>query len=160
MSLLFNEKQRFTQWWLWLLLLGITLLPTIGIYQQIYQGQPYGNNPMSDTGLILFFIFMLIFLLFFRSMHLSTKINRQKIEIKFFPFLSRSFRWKDIKSATIVDYGFVGGWGIRLGTKYGTIYNVKGKMGLAFELQNGKKYCIGTQQAAELKNLIAALDAG
>lgn len=42
-----------------------------------------------------------------------------------------------------MDYGFVGGWGICLGIKYGIVYNIKGRIGLVLELMDGKKYCIG-----------------
>ena len=45
-----------------------------------------------------------------------------------------------LKSAKIVNYGFVG-YGIRLGSQYGTIYNVNGNKGFAIELSNGKKVC-------------------
>lgn len=54
----------------------------------------------------------------------------------------------------LVNYGFVGGWGIRLGTKYGTVYNTKGNKGLFILLNNGKKYCIGTQKEDELREII------
>ena len=43
-------------------------------------------------------------------------------------------------------------YGVRLGSKYGTVYNINGNKGLAIELKNGKKFMVGTQKAAELKN--------
>ena len=52
-----------------------------------------------------------------------------------------------------MNYGFVG-YGIRLGSKYGTVYNMKGNRGLAIELNNGKKFVIGTQKEMELKNVV------
>lgn len=61
---------------------------------------------------------------------------------------------KDIKSAKVVNYGFVGGWGIRLWTAYGTVYNIKGNKGLAIELFNGEKFLIGTQKENELKIIV------
>ena len=63
-----------------------------------------------------------------------------------------------MKHAEIVNYEFVGGWGIRLWTKYGTVYNTKGDKGLAIELQNGKKFLIGTQKATELSKIIEKVD--
>ncbi|MCO4822597.1 MAG: hypothetical protein KC469_11050 [Flavobacteriaceae bacterium] len=72
----------------------------------------------------------------------------------FFPFVKKRVHWKEIKSAEIVNYGFVGGWGIRLWTKYGTVYNTKGNTGLAVVLLNGKKFLIGTQKASELNKLV------
>ena len=62
--------------------------------------------------------------------------------------------WKEIKKVEIVTYGFVGGWGIRLWTKYGTVYTIKGNKGLAIELLNGKKFLIGTQKETELNKIV------
>ena len=53
-----------------------------------------------------------------------------------------------------MNYGCVGGWGIRLWTKYGTIYNIKGNKGLAVKLLSGKKFLIGTQKGNELSEIV------
>ena len=154
MNILFKEKQKFNLWWLWILLIGITLIPVYGIYKQIFNGEQFGNNPLSDSGLILFLVFMILFLLFFWMMKLTTEINKESIKVKFFPFTHKTILWKDVKTAEIINYGFVGGWGIRLGTKHGTVYNVKGNIGLAIELKNGEKICIGTQKEDELNRIV------
>ena len=63
--IVFEEEQRFTQWWLWLLVGGILLIPIYGIVQQIIFKEPFGDNPMSDVGLIITFIVnLVIFVLF------------------------------------------------------------------------------------------------
>jgi hypothetical protein len=154
MNLYFRETQKFTQWWLWVLLIGMALIPVNGIYKQIIIGEQFGNNPLSNLGLILFLIFMLSFVGFFWMMELSTEINEVSIRMKFFPFINKNIKWADIKSAEVVNYGFVGGWGIRMGTKYGLVYNIRGNKGLAIELKNRKKICIGTQKENELKAVI------
>ena len=154
MNLYFRETQKFTQWWLWALLIGMILIPVIGIYRQIIVGEKFGNNPVSNFGLILFLIFMIAFVGFFWMMQLSTEINEDSIRIKFFPFTNKNIKWDEIKSAEIVNYGFIGGWGVRIGTKYGIVYNIRGNKGLAIELKNGKKLCIGTQKENELKAMI------
>lgn len=152
--MLFKEEQRFNQWWLWLILIGINLIPAYGIYQQIFKGQAFGNHPLSDTGLIVLQIFLLLFLWAFRQLRLKTLINEEYIAFKFFPFADKTILWSEVKSARIVDYGFVGGWGVRLTSKYGTVYNTSGQMGLLLELKKGKKICIGTQRPEELSRLI------
>ena len=63
-----------------------------------------------------------------------------------------------MKTYQIVDYGFVGGWGIRMGTKYGTVYNTRGKTGLALTLLNGTRYCIGTQKEGELADFLKDIE--
>ena len=156
MGLNFKEKQQLTQWWLWALLIAITLIPAYGVYQQIIVGEPFGNVPLPDSALILFLLFTLLMIGLFWITELRTVIDDEAIRIKYVPLTSKEFKWEDIARAELVDYGFVGGYGIRMGTKYGTVYNTRGKMGLAVELKNGKKYCIGTQRAEELSSFLKA----
>ena len=151
MSTKYKEVQRFTQWWIWILLLGLTLIPVYGVIQQLIGGKPMGDHPMSDTGLIIFLLLMLAFDYFFWMIRLITEIDAESIQIKFFPFVQREIKWSEVESYEIVGYGFVGGWGIRIGTQYGTVYNTRGRIGLALEMKNGKKCCIGTQQESELR---------
>ena len=155
--MIFTERQKFDQWWVWVLLLGLLALPAYGIYKQIFIGENFGDKPMSNTGLIVWLIFMLLFTGFFWLMELQTTIDKDSIRIRFIPFLTRTIKWEDIQSAEILNYGFVGGWGIRLATKYGTVYNMSGNMGLALVLKNGKKICIGTQRTEDLKAVVHKL---
>ena len=57
-----KETQKFSQWWLWLILIGIGILPILGIYKQLIIGEKFGDKPMSDLGIIIFalFVFSLI----------------------------------------------------------------------------------------------------
>lgn len=150
---MFKETQHFTQWWLWLLLIAILIIPLYGVYQQIYLDVPFGNNPMPNTGLLLFLFFMILLLVFFRMMRLETTIDKNRIHYKFFPFFNKYVSWEKIASAKIVDYGFVG-YGIRYGSKHGVVYNTRGSKGLAIVLKNGTKFCIGTQKPEELEKYI------
>jgi hypothetical protein len=150
----FKETQKFTQWWFWLFIVPIGFLPIIGIYKQLILGKPFGEHPMSDTGLIIFSIIIFSFISLFFFLELKTEINKYEITIKFSPFTNKRYKWNEIKSVELINYGFVGGWGIRLWTKYGTVYNVKGNKGLFIQLQNGKKLLIGTQKEEELRKVI------
>jgi len=154
MNTLFTEKQKFTQWWLWVLLLGIGIIPIVGIYKQLIIGEKFGSNPMSNVGLTLFSIFIYLLIAFFYFLQLKTKITSEEISFTFFPLASKKVKWEAVSEAKIVNYGFVGGWGIRLWTPYGTVYNTKGKIGLAIELKNGSKFLIGTQKETELKTVL------
>ena len=73
-------------------------------------------------------------------MQLKTTVDRNGIEMRFVPFIYKKITWNEIESAEVLNYGFVGGWGIRLWTKYGTVYNIKGNKGLAIKLKNGKQF--------------------
>lgn len=150
----FKEEQKFTQWWLWLILIGIGMLPILAIYKQLILGQKIEEKPMSYFGLIIFCVLIFSLVAMFWIMRLKTEIDQNEIRMNFFPFIKKQVNWNEIKTAQIVNYGFVGGWGIRLWTKYGTIYNTKGNKGLSIELKNGEKFLIGTQKETQLNNIL------
>ena len=150
----FKEEQKFNQWWLWLILIPMGVLPLIGIYKQLILGEKLGDNPMSDISLLIFSIIMFSLVGLFLIMKLKTSIDKNGINMHFFPFIKKSVDWQQIKNVKVVNYGFVGGWGIRLWTKYGTVYNMKGNKGLAIELLNGKNFLIGTQKPKELTAML------
>lgn len=155
MEIEFKEVQRFKQWWLWLIMIGITILPLWALYEQIIMGNPIGDQPTSNTEIIVTNCITVGLVVLIYSMKLKTEIDAHEIRMKFFPFVSKSIQWEDIKSAEVLNYGFVGGWGIRYWTKYGTVYNTCGKIGLALELKSGKKLLIGTQKERELGAVVA-----
>ena len=157
MKIEFKESQKFTQWWLWLILTSILLLFVYGLYTQLYLGQAFGDNPMSDTGLIFSSVAVTVLFLMFFFIKLKTTVNSEGIKMSFLPFKRKKVVWSEVKNACVLNYGFVGGWGVRLWTKYGTVYNIKGNKGLFVELKNGKKFLIGTQKEEELAKVIEFL---
>ncbi|MCG9791865.1 hypothetical protein [Flavobacterium algicola] len=149
----FKEEQKFTQWWLLLMLIVITLIPIYGCYQQIVLDRKFGDKPISDKGLVIAAIVSFGILLLFLFSKLKTSIDGKEIRINFFPFTNKVIQWNEVKSAKLITYNFVG-YGIRLFTKYGTVYNTKGNKGLAIEFKNGKKILVGTQKTEELKEVV------
>ncbi len=144
-QVLFKETQRFTQWWLWLIIIGVSAICTV----------PFFMGGMDNYPVYVIAITVgtpLLIMILFAALELTTTITTEHIIIKYRPFLKRTFPLSEIASAQVIDYGFVGGWGIRIWTGYGTVYNVKGSMGLHLKLKSGKERIVGTQRAAELKN--------
>ena len=154
MNYIFIERQKFTQFWLWVILTGLVFVPIYGIYKQLILGEQIGNNPLPDWGLIISSVIIFALIALFFVARLDTEINDDEIRIHFYPFINRRVNWDDVESANVVKYGFLGGWGIRFSTKYGTAYNIKGNRGLAIKLKNGKKILIGTQKEEELKKIV------
>lgn len=150
----FQEEQRFTQWWLWLLNIGLLSIPIYGIYKQIILKKPFGNSPMPDVGLILFFILMLAFNYFFWILKLKTTINEKGIEYSFYPLQlkPKTIQWNEIDNIYVRKYNPImeyGGWGLKPGAR-----NIKGNIGIQLELKNGKKILIGTQKQQEVERVI------
>ena len=157
MKVEFFEKQKFTQWWLWLILITTAAAPIIGLFRQIFLVEKFGDAPKLDSTIVIFSVIMTVVIVLFLIMSLKTEIDEHEIRIKFFPFVTKRIDWKDVKTVKVLNYGFVGGWGIRLFTDYGTVYNTSGNKGLALERQNGKRLVIGTQREDDLKSVIQKL---
>ncbi|MFC0426704.1 hypothetical protein [Chryseobacterium scophthalmum] len=145
----FSEKQRFTQWWLWLLLSAVMIYT---IYNFIEDRQYFSTLELAISILIPILVIIL-----FLVIRLETKIDEQGISVRFFPFqiTFRYYPWRNIKKAYVRKYSPLteyGGWGMRQGLfGKGKAYNVKGNQGLQIILNDEKKVLIGTQKQNELK---------
>ncbi len=84
--ILFSEKQKFKQWWLWVILLIVNGVILIGIFKQLITDQPFGDKPMSNLGLLLTAIPMLLITLLILNIRLNTLIKEDGIYVRFFPF--------------------------------------------------------------------------
>ena len=155
---LFKEEQKFTQWWLWLFFLGVTLIPVYGVWQQVIMGETFGDKPMSDTGLIVSTVLFLLLLILFRQVKLTTVITRQCVHMQWYPFVTKEMKWSEIASCEVIKYGFVGGWGIRYSPTHGMVYNIAGNKGLAITPKQGKKFIIGTQKSEEIESVLKRID--
>lgn len=160
---IFKEKQSFTIWWLYILLLGLNAILIYGFYQQVIMGKPYGSQPASDTFLIVFTLLMLLFTLFMLSLRLDTLINKEGIAVRFYPIHQKYkfYPWEEIESYELRTYQPIkeyGGWGIRRGVNKSRALNVKGNQGLQLVFKDGSKLLIGTQDAEQLAKLLGEME--
>lgn len=152
--LLFTERQHFRQWWLWLLLIGITL-PVVYTIMQRYLTLSQAAETNYSNLFPLSAILPLLILLLYIVMRLDTEIREDGIYVRFFPFALRlkKYGWEEIERVYIRTYSPLkeyGGWGIRYGGN-GRALNISGNSGLQLELQNGKKLLIGTRKPEEME---------
>ena len=159
-DILFREVQRFRQIWLWLLLLCVAGVSIYALVEQLVLGKPFGNNPASDTMLVVIVvIFGFGFPLFFYSMNLRTEVRGDGLYYRFFPFHCsiRRIPLDDLKTYQVRTYSAIreyGGWGIRHGLN-GKAYNVRGNRGVQLELVNGEQVLIGSQRPDELSEALS-----
>tara|TARA_B100000029_G_scaffold480720_1_gene529021 strand:- start:100 stop:615 length:516 start_codon:yes stop_codon:yes gene_type:complete len=145
----FTEKQRFRQWWVWLLVLWGPGFFIWAILQQVIMGAPIGNNPTSDLVLILLAVIFGAGLPgFIFVCGLDTEVNQHGVRIRFRPFHRRwvVFNFESIQTAEAITYSPLkdyGGWGIKYGRK-GKAYNVSGNTGVLLTMKNGKCVLIGS----------------
>jgi len=156
----FKEEQHFTQLWLWIVLIfvmGAMIVPmAIGLYTQLILGKPWGNQPLSDTGLLwvsgleMAFAIGLVFL--FVKMRLIITVKADGLYYRYPPLIlkEKEIDKDKIETFAIRQYKPVkeyGGWGIKFGSgRIGKAYNVKGNIGMQLLLKSGKKVLFGTQR--------------
>lgn len=158
-DILYYEQQRMP--WFWAIFLLPINIPFIyGLVKQLILGKPWGNNPMSDTGLIIVSILVFLFSVLMFIIKLETIITKEGIYIRFFPFLIRHrfYSWKKINKAEVKRYSplkHYGGWGFRFGMNGSTAFNIRGNIGLELLLNSGRKILVGTTNPQELEEVIA-----
>jgi hypothetical protein len=163
----FREEQRIGRPWLvWLMggiLVGVGVLFAAGLYQQLVRGEPWGDRPMSDAGLILTTLVAVgiqsgIFWMML-AMRLVTEVRADGLWLSYWPLRTRLIPWRDIRAAEactyrpLLDYG---GWGIRWGGRpRGWIYNAHGDRGVRLALADGARLLVGSQEPDALAASIA-----
>lgn len=163
---LFKEVQYFPsiiRWSVTILSAGTILLMIYGGYQQLFLGESFGTNGLSNRGLVIvMFLNTLISLgvlwLFLRA-RLLVEIDGEELRYRFAPFHRKihTLNWNDVSEAKIRNYKAFkefGGWGIRYNRK-GKAFTASGKMGLDLKLKNGKQVLFSTHRAEEVKSLLA-----
>lgn len=162
----FTETQKFTQWWLWLIILAPIILMGLRIVYVVtvlfggYTPDESGNVSISWISgriTIFQFVFLIIYLftiLFLALSKLKVVVTNNEIRISHLLFFKKVIHLSDVIDHRITHYDFVG-FGIRKTKKYGTVYNVKGKEGLEISLNNGHKYLIGSQKAEQFSKSLS-----
>jgi hypothetical protein len=155
-EVLFTERQRFKQWWLRLILLGINGLLLFVFFKQIIGGQQFGDKPMSNLGLLITTGLTIALTLLLFISRLDTIIKKDGIYVRFFPLhlKFKHYAWDSLTKSFVRQYSPLteyGGWGLRLGLfGEGTAFNVSGDKGLQLEFTDNKKLLIGTNKPDEL----------
>ena len=160
-KIIFYEKQRLSQWWLWLLVILVQLVP-IGInFGKIYSAGLADNHMIlfSTVGSSLIVLFVSHCLIY--SVKLETKITEQGVYVRMFP-LGFSFKFYPFSNMTayyvrkyhpVREYG---GWGYK-GRHNNRSLSIRGDRGLQLEFPNGNKLLIGTQKDQELLEVLKSL---
>lgn len=161
-----------TQWlrdtrWIWYVCLATglsTLIPLMYVaYWQLIRGEPVGDKPMSDLGIVIFLcafvVMMLIFVVVIRVIRLSVLVDRDGVHYNFIP---STLGWKHIPKDSIVNYEvqtrrtlfeYVNGYSINLITKTRKM-RLAGSQIVRFQLKDRWKIMIGTRRPDEFLNAL------
>ncbi len=172
-KIFFSEEQRLSdspKKWIFpvIFLLSVGTLG-YGLIQQLVLGKPWGDNPMSNTVLMLTFVLvvalMIVIWVILHYIKLMVYIDKEGIHYRFPIFIRRE---KLIPKEQIVSYDVrkyrplfeYGGWGYH--SKYfymdkSIAYNIAGNIGLQLYLAEGKKLLLGTQRPEAMKRAMKRL---
>lgn len=146
-----KEIQFFRQWWMIFIVLVILGLSVWGFVSQIVLEVPFGDMPMSDSGLIVLTLLMISFSGVLLSLRLESHASEKGIRFRFYPVQLKyiQYSWEMIDSIELMEYRPLldyGGWGWRISLRgKGRAFNVKGNKGIYIHLKDGRKRLLGTQ---------------
>ncbi|TVZ25442.1 hypothetical protein JM83_0354 [Gillisia sp. Hel_I_86] len=151
---IFEEKQRFRQWWVILILTATA----VGVLVNLYYETEGFTIIESNFSLIFAAIIIAIVIVGFFMLELRTKIDPIGITATFHPisFFSKHYNWSQIdkvyvrKYAPLTEYG---GWGIR-GLGEAKAYNVAGNYGIQIVTKKKKRFLIGTQRPQDAEQVL------
>jgi hypothetical protein len=164
-KLYFREVQRYTQWWVWLLLLvsfAIAVIPLwYGVYIQSVEDRPWGDEPITTVKLVVvatvITLFMASLVTLFGVLKLETEVFYGGFRYRYYPFIPK---WRVIYKADILHCNVgkyspiasYGGWGIRKGSmRKEKVYTISGNMALTIKMLNSTNIIIGTNRKDAIK---------
>ena len=159
-KILFSEKQKFKQWWLWVILLSLNFIFILGIYKQIILHEQFGDNPIGNNGLLIGLVLVLSLTILFRIFKLQTIIKNDGIYVRFFPFhiVYKKYTWDKLIKIYVREYNPIteyGGWGLRYSIfGKGNALNISGNKGLQLVISNKSDLLIGTNKPEEIKKIL------
>lgn len=169
MKPLFEEKQRFTQWWLWLVIVSAAAVVFVifgyGMYKQLVLGKQFGDKPVSDDSLIAFSLFMftviiLMLLIFFNAV-LEVTVDRLSVSYRYFPIIRN---WRRIERETIQGFEvktfYLKGYGVERDLRGNRTITVKGHTGIEITMLDGKRLMLGTQKPGEFLDALNKMKKG
>jgi hypothetical protein len=174
MRILFEEQQKFTQWWLWTILIVVALLVTgvyiNALYGQLVIGEPWAGKPGNDKSIsdetliavsIINFTVMAVMIMLFYSSVLDVRVDSAGIAYTFFPLIRRERRIDrdDIRHYEIKKY-YLRGYGIHYNFHGDKTINVKGTSSVEITKQNGKRLLLGTQKPEEFFHALDVMKKG
>jgi hypothetical protein len=148
----FREVQRFRQPWLWVVLLLPLAFVAVGSFLWA-RDEPIPWETWALIGGVT-----LLALGWFAVLRLTTEVEDEALVLQFVPLWKKKrIPYASIRSVEARTYRPLreyGGWGIRYG-RQGGAYNVSGDRGVQLQLDDGRRFLVGSQRPDELARAIS-----
>jgi hypothetical protein len=148
---IFVEVQRFTQAWLWSVVVLVTVAAWVGAVAAVA-----GSDANAAVAVLLALVGTALPLLFALA-RLCVEVHLDRVEIRYRPFVHRTIARTDVASAAAVTYRPVrdyGGWGIKGWSRRKVAYNVRGRRWALLTLADGRTVLLGSQRPEELASAV------
>lgn len=147
---IFEEKQAFRQWWLFLLLGSTVVVILVPLFNDVSQENIWA--------ILISALLIVVVVIGFLVLRLYTRIDSSGIYAKFSPlnFVQKKFNWNEIEKCYVREYSPLseyGGWGIR-GFPKVRAYNVSGNMGIQLVTKDGRRFLLGTQKPKQAQQIM------
>jgi hypothetical protein len=150
----FREDQRFTQRWLWALVVVAAVAVWVFVVAQLV------GSGGDEAGWVLVIVAVVVGVglpVLFAVARLTVEVFADRVEIRFRPFVRRTIALDSVVDAEAVTYSAVreyGGWGVKGWSRRKVAYNVRGDRGVLLTLVDGRTVLLGSQRAADLEAAI------
>jgi hypothetical protein len=168
---LFKEIQSMREykmiWWIITPVSAAVIISLLyGLYWQLVMGEPWGTEPMSDTGLMILsmvsFIILGIVIWILLSVKLEIEVDGEAIRYRYYPQMRkrRELRQADIQEYTVRKLSFLEsrrrGYRRSISGRQQRLI-VYGRHALVLTLKNGKKITMGTQKPRDLEAALKSM---
>ena len=142
---LFVENQRFTQWYVWVLLLAPVAV-SIGMLVFVLARTSIWSRRFHI--LLATLALPLATPILFFAMRMNVVLTGERLTARFFP-IRRRLDLTDVTSFRVITYTVrdFGGWGIKWARDGSMVLNVSGNRAIRINRRNGKSLILGTQRA-------------
>lgn len=151
---LFREEQRFTQSWVWALVVVAAVASWVALGAVVLGSDDGGSGWIAVLVAVLGGVGLP---LLFALARLTVEVLADRVEIRYRPFTTRTILLDAVVAAEAVSYHPVrdyGGWGIKGWSRRKVAYNVRGDRGALLTLADGRTVLIGSQRPDDLASAV------
>lgn len=165
-AVLFEERQRHTQWWGWvpiLILAGLCLWVALLHFRMEVRLQLFGHAFSDTTVWALVGVFSVLCPLFLVTIRLTTIVESDEVRVRWWPLWTRRIPMdtiEHVEARTYRAFREYGGYGPQWTPWRGWSYAAHGNRGVQLKIKGKQPTLIGSQRAEDLAAAIEAARMG